>query len=110
MSSIFGEDLPQWVSDMQSGKTLINNPDNSISTMKSITFNADGKVYLAPSIRLVDGQPIQLSPEQAIKFAIQQQDAIPFNSQEEADTYDKALHQKEYERLGIGSSLFNQWK
>lgn len=100
---------PSWMQDIRAGKTKINNPDGSVSTMKSVTFEGDGKVYLAPSIRVIDGNPVDLGPDAAVQYARTQGDAMPFDTQEAADTFDKNFHEQEYKRLGVGASPKNQW-
>lgn len=36
---------PGWLEDANSGKSLIKNSDGTVSTVKTIGFDADGKYY-----------------------------------------------------------------
>ncbi len=100
---------PQWMKDITDGKTYMDNGDGTVSTMKSVTYEADGKTYLAPSIRLIDGKPKALTMKEAVELARKNHDAIPFDSQKEADEFDKKFHEQEYQRLGVGPSPSNTW-
>lgn len=99
---------PAWLNDIREGRTQISRP-GGISTMESISFSGDGKHFVAPRIRVIDGRPIELSPDAAFAMAREKKDAIPFNSQQEADAWDQQFHEQEYQRTGEGASAGNRW-
>ncbi len=84
---------PKWLEDANAGKTMIKNPDGTISTVRAASFEADGRHFVAPQVRLIDGKPVVLPLEQAKIMALDNHDAIPFDTQEEADAYANNLHQ-----------------
>ncbi len=83
---------PQWLQDANAGKTKYTNEDGSLSTVKTVGFEQDGKYLVAPSIRNIMGVSTSLTPEEAVRMAIQQGDAIPFGSQAEGDAFSQKLH------------------
>ena len=88
----------QWVKDAQAGKTLINNSDGSVSTVRTISFEADGKFYVAPTIRLINGKPTELSEKEAVDYGFERNDLPSFKTQKEADSYAQSLHESEERR------------
>ncbi len=84
---------PKWLEEANAGKTMMKNPDGTISTVRATTFEADGRHFVAPLIRLVDGKPVLLPLEKAQIMALDNHDAIPFDTQEEADAYAQQLHE-----------------
>lgn len=91
---------PAWVDDVMSGKTKIDDGNGTIHTILSGIFEADGKAFLYPGIRVIDGKAVKLEPGAARDYAIKQGDSLPFNSVAEAKAWERDFHKKEYTRLG----------
>ena len=76
-------------------RPIVRNADNSISTIRSITVEQDGRYYVIPTV--VNGQVV--SNETAINYWQQTgQHLGTFNSQNAADQFAQALHEKEAQR------------
>src|SRR3990167_8417198 len=63
----------------------IRTKDNE--SVRTMTFEADGKHYVAPTIRLENGKLITYTPEDAFKIAVEKKDAISFNTAQEAEAF-----------------------
>lgn len=90
---------PQWLQDADAGKTIYKNPDGSISTVRTVSFDQDGKTFVAPTIRLIDGKPASLGIDAAIDMAAKNGDGIPFDSNNEAEAFAQALHLNHQKRF-----------
>lgn len=75
-------------------RPILRNEDGSISTVKSMSFNDNGKEVLVPTIATDEkGNPVELSPQQAInRYRETGQHLGKFNSPQEANAYAQALH------------------
>ncbi len=96
----YKKESPQWLNDADAGKTVIRNPDGSISTVRTVSWDSDGRYFVAPTIRLRRGKPVQLSEDEAIQEAMRSRDAMPFNSREESDNFARALHNRHSKLFG----------
>lgn len=71
-------------------RPVVRNPDGSISTVRSITVEADGKYVVLPTI---DPQGNNLTPDQAWdRFVRTHENLGVFDSQQAADNYAQSLH------------------
>lgn len=78
-------------------RPAVANDDGSISTVRSMSTNIDGKEVLLPTIS-DDGR--QMSNDEAIKQYLQTGRHLgKFDSPEEADTYARALHEDQEKML-----------
>ena len=59
-------------------------------TVRTATYEQDGKFYLVPTIRLGEDGKLY-TPEDPLKTALEKGDAIDFTSQEEADSMSKTI-------------------
>ena len=76
------------------------NPDGSISTVRSMSFNIDGKETLLPTIGN-DGSP--LTPEQAMSlYQLTGKHLGRFDTPENATAYAKQLHEDQAKQYGKG--------
>ncbi len=87
-------EIPQWLIDANAGRSRLVNPDGGISTVKTVGFQSPQGYMVAPSIRIIGGQPQSLTPQEAVEMALQRRDAIPFPTQQAGDQYSQALHQR----------------
>jgi hypothetical protein len=74
-------------------KPIIENPDGSYSTESTMTFESDGKYYVAPTI--VGGK--RYTPDEAIRLWREGKNAPvgEFATQREADAYAQKRHERE---------------
>ena len=78
-------------------RPIVRNPDGSISTVRSISFNIDGKEVLIPTIRKGLNRP--MTDSEAIKhYADTGEHLGIFNSPEDADAYSQQLHEEQMKR------------
>lgn len=71
-------------------RPVVRNPDGSISTVRSITVEADGKYVVLPTI---DPEGNNLTPDQAWdRFVRTHENLGVFDSQQAADNYAQSLH------------------
>ena len=87
----FDYDDNPWVSRALNNPLRINNPDGSESSVKSMSFEADGKHYVVPTIRKKGNQLVEMSPDEAFSEAMRLGDGIPFDTEEQAIAYSKGL-------------------
>lgn len=80
-------------------RPIYRNPDGSISTVRSASFNIDGKEVLLPTIALgKDGKPVKLTDRQAIeRYRRFGEHLGKFDTVEEANAYAEALHRQQEE-------------
>jgi len=83
--------VPAWIMRAMRSPNSIQNDDGTRSTVRTITFSGDGRHFLAPTIREIDGELKRLDDKQAIDFARKQKDALPFDSLEQAEQFSKDL-------------------
>ena len=93
MADLNSSQEPEWLIQALQGKTVFPQPDGSVSTVRTIGFNADGHEMVAPTIRVLGGEPQQLTNREAIDLAMRQGDAVKFDSIDEANAYSRALHE-----------------
>lgn len=76
------------------GRPQLKNADGSISTVRSITINEDGKEIVIPTIAFGDGgTPYRMSDQQAIaKYHATGEYLGKFDTQAEAEAYAQKLH------------------
>lgn len=135
----FAESQPAPKGQLQAGnidlnnRPVVRNPDGSISTVRSISANFDGKEYLLPTVSddgrvLSDDDAIELfrktgrnlgvfdTPENATAYAQSLHQAQEARYAQEAapppsDSYDPTEGMSAYEKFtaGIGKSLNDSW-
>ena len=80
-------------------RPVLNNPDGSISTVNSISFNDGKNEVLIPTIGVRDGKPYQMSDDEAIEnYYRTGQHLGKFNSVSAADRFAERLH-RDQERI-----------
>lgn len=65
----------------------IVNKDGRPSTHKMMSFEADGKFYAAPTIVEIDGALIELSPSNAMNYALQNNEYKEFKNRRQSENY-----------------------
>jgi len=86
---------PGWLQRaMDPSIPAIENEDGTQSTVRTMTVGWDGKQYLIPTIRMIDGKVKQLGKEEAIRIAREKGDGIPFDTVEKADAYSRQLSKR----------------
>lgn len=75
----------------------VNNPDGSVSTVRTISVGIDGKEVLIPTV--VDGKVVS-DIEAVDHYRVTGENFGTFNTTEEADAYGEWLHQKHMHDLG----------
>ena len=84
-----GKPLPRWVERALRGEG-IDNQDGTRSTIRSMSFESEGRHFLAPTIRQQhDGTLLEVSPDEAVAVAVRRKDAIEFPSSLEADQFSR---------------------
>lgn len=68
-------------------KLTLQNSDGTTSTHKMMSWESDGKYYAAPTIVEQNGKLIELSPDDAINYALKNNEYREFNSDKEAQDY-----------------------
>ena len=88
------------------------NPDGSISTVYSMSFNDNGKEVLIPSIAYDSfGKPAKLTSDQAIQRYYDTGEYLgKFNTPEEADQYAEWLHEQQAKIYSNPSSISQSGK
>jgi hypothetical protein len=79
---------------IQNPVNKINNEDGTHSTHKMMSFEADGKFYAAPTIIEKDGKLIELNPNDAIEYALKNNEFREFGSEKEAQKYAEGDYKK----------------
>jgi len=72
----------------------IKNQDDTTSTHKMMSFEADGKYYAAPTIVDIDGELVELSEDDAVDFALEKGEFKEFKSEAEAQKYAEGGYKK----------------
>jgi hypothetical protein len=86
---------PGTITNLYNRPVLVN-PDKSVSTTRSMSFNEDGKEILIPTV--VEGK--SLTPDQAIERYHKTGEHLGiFDSPQNADAYAEALHQEQARRM-----------
>lgn len=65
----------------------INNKDGTTSTHKMMSFEADGKYYAAPTIVEQNGKLVELTTDEAFKYAMKNKEYKEFKTDKEAKDY-----------------------
>ena len=94
----FGITLPPFARRVLNPQTpvLLTGPDEEalFESMKAMTMGTDNEELLIPTVRLrEDGSFVRLDPDAAFKEAIASGDYIGFPNLEDADKFDKRLHE-----------------
>ena len=85
-------------------RPAVQNPDGSVSTVRSMSFNEDGKEVLVPTVSQ-DGR--NLTPQQAIDTYHQTgQNLGKFDTPEAATEMARRIHDQQ--AYGVNNSVFNQ--
>ena len=74
---------------------------NGESTIKTMTSEVDGEFWLYPTIRMIEGELVELDPEAAFQMAKDKEDYVILTSQEEADSFSKYLSGLIQKRRGM---------
>lgn len=90
------------------------NPDGSVSTVDSMSFNDNGQEVLIPTVGFgAYGQPVRMTDDQAMQRYYDTGEYLGrFNSIPEADRYAEALHNAQarlYPEGNRGAELQNQY-
>lgn len=72
----------------------IDNKDGTSSTHKMMSFEADGKYYAAPTIVEIDGELKELSQEEAMTYALENNEHKEFKTEAEARRYAEGEYKK----------------
>jgi hypothetical protein len=82
----------------------IKNKDGSSSTHKMMSFEVDGKYYVAPTIVEVNNKLVELKPNEAIDYAIKNREYKEFKTEKEAQKYAEGGYKKgtPLEKYSIG--------
>ena len=78
-----------WVDRALTSKLRIRNSDGTLSSVKTTYFEADKKYYVVPTIRLIGEELQELDPDVAMEYSKRMRDAIPFNTEVEADAFSR---------------------
>jgi hypothetical protein len=88
-------------------RPVVQNPDGTISTVRSISVNIDGKEVLIPTVS-PDGRI--LSNEEAIDLYMRTgQHLGKFNTVDEANSYAQLIHNSQAQMYGQGGSGGSSW-
>ena len=80
------------------GRPQVKNPDGSISTVRTIGVNVDGKEVLIPTV--INGKVV--SNEEAVKHYRKTGEHLgKFDSPEASTAYAESLHNAEAKRIGM---------
>lgn len=80
-------------------RPVVNNPDGSYSTVRSMSFNEDGKEVLIPTVA-ADGSRILSEKEAIDQYHQSGQHLGKFGSPEQATAYAKQLHEQQAKDYG----------
>ena len=95
--------------DLTNRNTGLYDEDGNIMTVKSMSFEEDGKEILVPTIVKKNGKWVELSDKEAIDWYHKTGEYLgKFNSVEEADKYAEQLHQQQAKMYGSQSELNSQ--
>lgn len=89
-------------------RPVVKNQDGSISTVRSISIESDGKTYLIPTVS--DTGKIMSNEEAVQQFKETGKHLGAFGSEEEAGTYAKELHQAQEQRYAPREGLSSMLK
>lgn len=81
-------------------RPMVKNPDGSVSTVKSMSFNFGGREVLIP---LIHPMGFEMTPAQAVRwFQRSRQHLGTFDTPKNATAYAEALHQQQAQDYGLG--------
>ena len=82
--------VPSWLTRALKPSTP-NTKDNE--TVRTTSFEYEGKEILVPTIRMIDGKLTKLSSKDAFEEALKKKDYLIFNSSSEATAMSKRISQ-----------------
>jgi hypothetical protein len=76
-------------------RPIVKNPDGSISTVKSVSFDTDRGVILIPTI---SDEGVEMNPKDAMAYAMKNKKHLGiFKDRTSADKYAESLHNQQAE-------------
>ena len=79
---------------IQDPSKSIDNKDGSSSTHKMLSYEANGKFYAAPTVVEIDGELVELTPNEAVDYAMKNKQYKEFSSEKEAQDYSEGGYKK----------------
>ena len=79
---------------IQDPSKSIDNKDGSSSTHKMLSYEANGKFYAAPTVVEMDGELVELTPNEAVDYAMKNKQYKEFSSEKEAQDYSEGGYKK----------------